>query len=412
MQSLENAMKQGNQFVFILGPHRSGSSLVADALHSVGVNLGERFIEPNEDNPKGFFEDGDIVELNDRLLRSLNLSWDSFGFIWEQNFFSARLNAYHAAAVSIVSARFATTKLAGLKDPRFCILLPFWKKVITDALDVQVRYVLTIREPDQCVRSQRTRHLRDSDFHLLGRRSVDTLLLWWTYLTKALSYVDPDHLVIIDYGSMIDAPEQEFRRLAELLSVELSQMQIDSFCRNRVEPSLNRSKRAEAVKRTQSPLLWRFADTLYGRLLNLSKNDTITPEELNGALEQLDTKELQPLYLQEMQFLNGYSYKKIISLRHRLIQTIHEAVGERQKFAELLSNYDSLLEQHRILGEQHRILGEQHRILGEQHRILGEQHAALMNEHEILNSNLQMLLNSRGWRLLTAIRRYTKWPVR
>jgi len=405
MQSLENAMKQESQFVFIMGPHRSGSSLVAGALHSMGVNLGNRYIEPNDDNPKGFFEDEDIVRFNDRLLRSLNLSWDSFGFIWEQDFSSARLKPYHATAVAMVSARFATTKLAGLKDPRFCILLPFWKSVISEALDVQVRYVLSIRQPDHCVRSQRTRHLKDSDFHVLGRRSAHTMLLWWTYLTKALSYIDPDHLVIVDYTAMIDAPERGLQKLAGLLDVELSQKEIDSFCGHHVEPLLNRSKHAEAMKLPQRPLLWRYSNTLYERLLNLSKKDTITAEEIVGAFEELDTKELQPLYLQEMQFLNGYSYKKIISLRHRLIQTIHEVASERQKFTELCKDYDELLEKHRILGDQHRILEEQYRDLGDQHN-------ALVFAYEAINANLQMLLNSRGWRVLTAIRRYIRSPFR
>jgi hypothetical protein len=90
---------QKNQFILVVGPHRSGSSLVAAALHSLGVNLGKQFIAPNEDNPKGFFEDEDIVRFNDRLLRSLNLSWDSFGFIWEMDFNTLKLKPYHNAAV-------------------------------------------------------------------------------------------------------------------------------------------------------------------------------------------------------------------------------------------------------------------------------------------------------------------------
>jgi hypothetical protein len=361
-------MNRRSQFVFVLGPHRSGSSLVAAALHSMGVSLGCGYIEPNEDNPKGFFEDEHIVRLNDRILRSLNLSWDSFGFLWEEDFSSARLKPYRDAAVSMVAQRFAGRGLAGLKDPRFCMLLPFWKSVITEALNVDVKYVVSIREPQQCVRSQRTRHLRDSDFHLLGKRSIQTLLLWWTYLTKALRNIDPANTVFVDYDAMVSAPDLQLKRLCVLLNVELPQAEIDHFCRYHVEPLLNRSSDTSGVTRKQSPEQWGFCDTLYERLRSLSINTNISSADVANVVQELDTASLLPLYQQELQFQNGYSYKKIMSLRHRLIKTIQELGEQQEKVAQLVQEYEALSQHH------------------------------------------QMLLSSRGWRILTIIRRYLIRP--
>ena len=354
-------MKHKSRFIFVLGAHRSGTSLVANALHAMGVNLGSRFIAPNEDNPKGFFEDEEIVQFNDRLLRSMNLSWDSFGFIWQEDFTARRFEPYHRAAVALVLKRFADSSVSSLKDPRFCILLPFWKRVICEALDAEVSYVLGIREPEQCVRSQKARHIKDSDFHMLGRRNVQTLMLWWTYMCKVLSEVDPERLVIVDYTSLVDSPDVQFHRLATLLKIEHSQT--DSFCRDQVEPLLNRSANQRKVERRNGALLWEYSDILYQRLLTMSRKDSIHPGDVTGVLENLDSGALQPLYLQELQYMSGYAYRKSISLRHRLIRTIHELGTEQEKRARLQTEYD-------------------------------------------------LLVNSRGWRLLVFLRRCVPWPFR
>ncbi|CAA0110943.1 Uncharacterised protein [Halioglobus japonicus] len=356
-------MKQRNRFLFILGPHRSGTSLIASALHSLGVSLGNRLIEPNSDNPKGFFEDEEIVRFNDRLLRSMNLSWDCFGFIWEEDFAAQRFKPYHTVAVALVKERFGDCRASGLKDPRFCVLLPFWKRVISEALDVDVSYVLGIREPDHCVRSQRTRHINDSDFHLLGRRNIQSLLLWWTYLVKALDAVDPQHLVVVNYASLVEAPEREIDRMARLLEFDLSQSALEGFCRDHVEPLLNRSQSKDRVDRKQSPLLWSYSETLYKRLCVLAGNDSIHAAELSALLKDLDVEQLEPLYLSELQYMYGYSYKKVLSLRHRLIRTIQE-------------------------------LGD----------VQGEYYA-LRQAHE-------SVVNTKGWRFLVFIRQCAKWLFR
>jgi hypothetical protein len=363
-------MKQRNRFLFILGPHRSGTSLLASAIHTLGVSLGSRLIEHNEDNPKGFFEDEEIVHFNDRLLRRMSLSWDSFGFIWEEDFSAEKLKPYYTAAVAMVKDRFADCSVSGLKDPRFCLLLPFWKRVISEALDADVFFVMGIRAPNDCVRSQRTRHINDSDFHLLGRRNIQSLLLWWTSLVRALADVDPQRLVIVNYASLVEAPERELRRVARLLDFHPTQSALDSFCRDSVEPILNRSQAMGKVDRSQSPLLWNYADTLYERMLLLADKDSVRPEEIANLLGGLDTKRLEPLYLRELQYMYGYSYKRILSLRHRLIRTINELQDEKTE------------------------------------------HYALLQAHEDLVARYRAMLNSRSWRFLVRIRRYVKWLFR
>ena len=57
--------KPEQEILLICGMHRSGTSLVAKCFEVFGYGLGETLMAASDDNPKGFFEDLDVVELND-----------------------------------------------------------------------------------------------------------------------------------------------------------------------------------------------------------------------------------------------------------------------------------------------------------------------------------------------------------
>ena len=42
--------------IAVVGTPRSGSSCMAGMLHKLGVSMGRKFIKPNKNNPKGFYE--------------------------------------------------------------------------------------------------------------------------------------------------------------------------------------------------------------------------------------------------------------------------------------------------------------------------------------------------------------------
>ena len=49
----------------VLGMHRSGTSAFTGILEILGLNLGTKMLETQEDNPKGFFENKYVVLAND-----------------------------------------------------------------------------------------------------------------------------------------------------------------------------------------------------------------------------------------------------------------------------------------------------------------------------------------------------------
>ena len=61
--------------IFVLGCHRSGTSVVAGLLyHACGVSMGE-LMPPTEDNPLGYFEAIGVVDAHRNLLAQLERDW-------------------------------------------------------------------------------------------------------------------------------------------------------------------------------------------------------------------------------------------------------------------------------------------------------------------------------------------------
>ena len=73
---------QRKPIVFVLGMHRSGTSLCSHILSALGVDMADQIAGPGNtsvtpDNPRGHWERWEIVEFHDRILRLFNR--DYFG---------------------------------------------------------------------------------------------------------------------------------------------------------------------------------------------------------------------------------------------------------------------------------------------------------------------------------------------
>ncbi|NWN50107.1 hypothetical protein HT121_22110 [Pseudomonas sp. MAFF 301514] len=164
--------------VIVLGMHRSGTSAIAAGLEQLGLSMGNSLYQGDEWNPKGYFEERQVVEFNNRLLASYNCRWDSplppllgSGGQWE---------AHIGEAVELVRGLFGEAPAWGFKDPRMCLLAPFWGKVFSQ-LEVKPQLMLVVRHPGEVV-------------HSLARRdgiSVERgAWLWMTHLLGALEYLE------------------------------------------------------------------------------------------------------------------------------------------------------------------------------------------------------------------------------
>ena len=61
--------------IIVTGMHRSGTSMVAGILKLCGVYFGDNLLHPQQENPKGFFEDLEFLEINKEILACSGGSW-------------------------------------------------------------------------------------------------------------------------------------------------------------------------------------------------------------------------------------------------------------------------------------------------------------------------------------------------
>ena len=110
--------------IFVLGMHRSGTSVLTRALPVFGVDIGEHHLG-RFDNPRGFFEDPSFVRINEALLASLHTTWDALNTLSIPSLMQLVETELGRAGESYLMS-LQGSPLVGRKDPRATLLFPFW----------------------------------------------------------------------------------------------------------------------------------------------------------------------------------------------------------------------------------------------------------------------------------------------
>ncbi|KAL7536042.1 hypothetical protein ACHAWF_005350, partial [Thalassiosira exigua] len=133
----------------VLGMHRSGTSMLSGLLvKGFGYETGGPLIGASFDNEKGFYERIDVVLQNDEFMGAQNSGWS-----WNPMDFDPDLALLHKRQGKVTfkegekSLRFLNNRQKTLaylqKDPRMCIVLPTWLRL----LDEKPAVVCTYRHP-------------------------------------------------------------------------------------------------------------------------------------------------------------------------------------------------------------------------------------------------------------------------
>ncbi|MBS0381180.1 MAG: glycosyltransferase [Proteobacteria bacterium] len=162
--------------VLVLGMHRSGTSASAGLLKILGVDLGRHLMAPAPDNPKGFWENLDVVAINESLLAGLDRHWDDVRPLPQDWMASASAQQARAAIGELVAREFAASPLWAAKDPRLSRTAPLWREVL-HARGIEPVFVLVVRHPEEVIASLTERG---------GAPMPDTArLLWLRHLIEA-----------------------------------------------------------------------------------------------------------------------------------------------------------------------------------------------------------------------------------
>jgi hypothetical protein len=202
------------RFIVVLGAGRSGTSTITRGLQALGVELGDQLRPGGGKNPLGFFEDEGLLKLNKRLRTTLGLRADSVSLIQPHQWQMPAVQALAQEAQETIRRRFGRYSLPGYKIALTLRMLPFWRTVF-QALDLDVRYVMAVRNPISVARSRAQLNPRRG-----AQEKSD--LEWLVNVVPYFRAVRERPFVVVDYDLVMTDAVTQLERIATALDLPLT----------------------------------------------------------------------------------------------------------------------------------------------------------------------------------------------
>lgn len=276
----------GKRIILVLAMHRSGSSMITRALKVLGVELGDRLMPPVAgENDTGFWEDTDIVELNETLLARAGRRWDSLEPLNEGALEGPVFSDLRQQAGALISRKTAASAVFGFKDPRTAILFPFWRCVLED-MGITPAFVIPVRNPLEAAASLQRRNGFDME---------KGVALWARHMVEAVRLTEGACRVFVDYTAVLEDPVAQLSRMASILDLPMppeTSEEVSAFASRFV----SRDLRHNVIGRrelTRSGLAARFVEDLYDDLVAFARTGTgasavADPARWAGIIEGFD----------------------------------------------------------------------------------------------------------------------------
>jgi hypothetical protein len=264
--------------------HRSGTSLCANILQAMGINMADDAgVGPS--NPRGHWERTRINDLNDRVFAMFGRGWNTSAHVLAmpaQWLDDPRVAAVGRELVAWLLPQWATVRF-GFKDPRTARLLPLWRQVFAK-LGATPRWVFCVRDPAQVARSVSKRDRMPPQ---------QGAYRWQIYNADAVRGVDDDPVCIIPYEHWFTRPEETGARLAGFIGAAPPPT---ALLRHLIDPAL----RHDAIA---APAAGVLGQTLYGHILASVQGGQFTAELRDYCTVMADfERAVQPL-LTDMEVL-------------------------------------------------------------------------------------------------------------
>ena len=161
--------------------HRSGTSCITKIFNLTGIDLGKNLLEPQKDNPQGFWEDWYLVQINKQILKNSNGSWDNP---------PSKINVSLKNKLDILSFIYnnkSNNKILGFKDPRLILTWSAWEPYLKNHVIVGV-----FRHPNSVAKSL---YDRNQINERLGKK------LWYEYNLKLLDINKREDITFINFDN-------------------------------------------------------------------------------------------------------------------------------------------------------------------------------------------------------------------
>lgn len=192
--------------------HRSGTSLLTRLLNLAGANIGSSLIEAAEDNPMGFWEDKEVVNVHESLFHALNMTWDSTALLENHGTSARPYQASLTALIEWLKQEYTDQLLPCIKDPRACRFMPLWHSIF-EQLELRAVYPIVIRSPFEVAQSLKA---RDKMPYWKSH------LLWALHVEESLRGTLGEPRVVMSYDSLLSEPCRQLDRISHLLQTPLT----------------------------------------------------------------------------------------------------------------------------------------------------------------------------------------------
>lgn len=354
--------------IFVLGMHRSGTSAVTSVLVRMGAYPGpeQQSIGANEENPKGFYERRDVIDLDVEAFTAIGADWHRVtGFDLERRRPEQQLD--QAERIRTIVSELDEHPPWVLKDPRMCFTLPLWLEACKQPV-----VVFAHRCPIEVADSLRVRN----DFsHVVG------IALWEAYTIAALRHCRNVPVVPVSYADLVTDPRTttaRFRRDLADLGVETLQSLDASDLDDLIDNDLYRNRAdhrdpADFMNATQFRLYRAIRDgSAFDEFFDttMSEGGRVTLEEFEAEIEaeRITEDDLPTDSTSALTPRKGMS-PRFQRLERRFLELTELQQRTSQKRAEAESAYEKIKQHARRLEENLTGLRERLEAAEESYRI-------------------------------------------
>lgn len=227
-------MSSPNNYVFVLGMHRSGTSALTGLLCAFGANPGNDLLPANDSNPKGFFESQAIVDLNNKILQVAGSSWDDLTPLQVDWFKLPAVQELKSSITAFFSSESLSTEVSVIKDPRLSLTLPLWLEALED-LGITPGVVICSREPGAVAESERL---------MKGIPIIKSLMMYMNYGLQAEYHSRNLCRIVVRYSDLISDWKTVIKRIDLAFSLGLlhDSDNLQAKGEGFITPELNRSQ--------------------------------------------------------------------------------------------------------------------------------------------------------------------------
>ncbi len=228
--------------VVILGSPRSGTSLTAGILETLGVDMGKAR-KPDFENPRGYFEDVDFSGMMGELFKLISPDVDGFHPPSDEQIKSV-FPMVEKNFAELIERRRRETRAAGWgwKVPSTVFVMENLLPMLDDP-----RFIVVVRNPLDIARSMMEYTRNKSMYEPLSL--LEALRVTNYYYGKVFEFLGNHEdlpWIVISYEDLLKSPEKEIRKMVDFLGLQVSRRKLKKAA-GMVDPNIKLRKRIELM---------------------------------------------------------------------------------------------------------------------------------------------------------------------